>query len=56
MEPVENYQWQRYSRQQPPGQQSHETQLSLLTDPTLRDERVEHPQGDVAAQQVCDYL
>lgn len=56
MEPVENHQRQRYPGQQSPREQAHEPQLAFLVDPTLRDERIEHPQADVAAQQVRDDL
>lgn len=56
MEPVEDHQRQRDPGQQAPGQQAHEPQLPFLAHPALRDERVEHPQRDVAAQQVRDHL
>lgn len=56
VESMEYDQRQRDPGQQAPRKQAHETQLPLLAYPALRDERVEHPQGDIAAQQVRDHL
>ncbi len=54
--PIKYQQWQTNPGNDPPSQESIKPQLNLLSDPIVRHECVEDPQGDVGKQQEGDEL